>query len=164
MIDSKRSLHKASLLTLCQDAEGRAPIHVAISNQHSVIIQLLISHPDIRLNIRDRQGMTPFACAMTHKNNKAAETIIKREPGAAEQVPLKPLLLSFNQFQSLVDFQLCFHIRSTTRAVISSTWLSRIQTLKACCSSLASRLTSTPGYRTQPSSPPSTWPFKPDLK
>lgn len=75
------------LLVLCQDAEGRAPIHVAISNQHSVIIQLLISHPDIRLNIRDRQGMTPFACAMTHKNNKAAEAIIKREPGAAEQVP-----------------------------------------------------------------------------
>lgn len=69
-----------------QDAEGRASIHVAISNQHSVIIQLLISHPDIRLNLRDRQGMTPFACAMTHKNNKAAEAILKREPGAAEQV------------------------------------------------------------------------------
>ncbi|XP_056449983.1 rabankyrin-5 isoform X1 [Gadus chalcogrammus] len=72
-----------------QDAEGRAPIHVAISNQHSVIIQLLISHPDIRLNTRDRQGMTPFACAMTHKNNKAAEAILKREPGAAEQVDNK---------------------------------------------------------------------------
>ncbi|CAB1316853.1 unnamed protein product [Coregonus sp. 'balchen'] len=72
-----------------QDAEGRAPIHVAISNQHSVIIQLLISHPDIRLNVRDRQGMTPFACAMTHKNNKAAEAILKREPGAAEQVDNK---------------------------------------------------------------------------
>lgn len=69
-----------------QDSEGRAPIHVAISNQHSVIIQLLISHPEIRLNIRDRQGMTPFACAMTHKNNKAAEAILKRESGAAEQV------------------------------------------------------------------------------
>lgn len=69
-----------------QDSEGRAPIHVAISNQHSVIIQLLISHPEIRLNIRDRQGMTPFACAMTHKNNKAAEAILKREAGAAEQV------------------------------------------------------------------------------
>ncbi|XP_048092836.1 LOW QUALITY PROTEIN: rabankyrin-5 [Alosa alosa] len=72
-----------------QDAEGRAPIHVAISNQHAVIIQLLISHPDIRLNLRDRQGMTPFACAMTHKNNKAAEAILKREPGAAEQVDNK---------------------------------------------------------------------------
>ncbi|KAM6907612.1 rabankyrin-5 isoform 2-T2 [Xenentodon cancila] len=72
-----------------QDAEGRAPIHAAISNQHNVIIQLLISHPDIRLNIRDRQGMTPFACAMTHKNNKAAEAILKREPGAAEQVDNK---------------------------------------------------------------------------
>uniref|UniRef100_A0AAY4E3Y7 Ankyrin repeat and FYVE domain containing 1 n=1 Tax=Denticeps clupeoides TaxID=299321 RepID=A0AAY4E3Y7_9TELE len=72
-----------------QDSEGRAPIHVAISNQHTVIIQLLISHPDIRLNLRDRQGMTPFACAMTHKNNKAAEAILKREAGAAEQVDNK---------------------------------------------------------------------------
>uniref|UniRef100_A0A671RV37 Rabankyrin-5-like n=1 Tax=Sinocyclocheilus anshuiensis TaxID=1608454 RepID=A0A671RV37_9TELE len=72
-----------------QDSEGRAPIHVSISNQQSVIIQLLISHPEIRLNIRDRQGMTPFACAMTHKNNKAAEAILKREPGAAEQVDNK---------------------------------------------------------------------------
>lgn len=72
-----------------QDAEGRTPIHIAISNQHPVIIQLLISHPDIRLSVRDRQGMTPFACAMTYKNNKAAETILKREPGAAEQVDNK---------------------------------------------------------------------------
>lgn len=46
----------------------------------------MILHPDIRLNVRDRQGMTPFACAMTFKNNKAAEAILKREPGAAEQV------------------------------------------------------------------------------
>lgn len=38
--------------------------------------------------------MTPFACAMTHKNNKAAEAIIKREPGAAEQVLLKLEVLS----------------------------------------------------------------------
>ncbi|KAG9492566.1 hypothetical protein GDO78_000846 [Eleutherodactylus coqui] len=72
-----------------QDAEGRTPMHVAISNQHRVIIQLLISHPEIRLNVRDRQGMTPFACAMTFKNNKAAEAILKREPGAAEQVDNK---------------------------------------------------------------------------
>lgn len=108
--------------------------------------------------------MTPFACAMTHKNNKAAEAIIKREPGAAEQVPLQPLVLSLNQFPSPVDFQLCFRIRWTTRAVTSSTWRCRIQTLRACCSSLASRLTSTPGSRTPPSSRPSTWPFKPALK
>lgn len=59
---------------------------MAISNQHSVIIQLLISHPDVRLSVRDRQGLTPFACAMTYKNNRAAEAILKREPGAAEQV------------------------------------------------------------------------------
>jgi hypothetical protein len=63
---------------------------VAISNQHSVIIQLLISHPNIELSVRDRQGLTPFACAMTYKNNKAAEAILKRESGAAEQVSVQP--------------------------------------------------------------------------
>uniref|UniRef100_A0A2K6RKI5 Ankyrin repeat and FYVE domain containing 1 n=1 Tax=Rhinopithecus roxellana TaxID=61622 RepID=A0A2K6RKI5_RHIRO len=72
-----------------QDAEGRTPIHVAISSQHGVIIQLLVSHPDIHLNVRDRQGLTPFACAMTFKNNKSAEAILKRESGAAEQVDNK---------------------------------------------------------------------------
>ncbi|XP_052050351.1 rabankyrin-5 isoform X1 [Apodemus sylvaticus] len=72
-----------------QDAEGRTPVHVAISNQHSVIIQLLISHPSIELSVRDRQGLTPFACAMTYKNNRAAEAILKRESGAAEQVDNK---------------------------------------------------------------------------
>lgn len=87
-----------------QDSEGRAPIHIAISNQHSIIIQLLISHPEIRLNIRDRQGMTPFACAMTHKNNKAAEAILKRESGAAEQV--------------------CVHIQTTLRMLLSKSWRS----------------------------------------
>lgn len=87
-VSCKHLLFLILFVHFCQDAEGRAPIHAAISNQHNVIIQLLISHPDIRLSIRDRQGMTPFACAMTHKNNKAAEAILKREPGAAEQVAL----------------------------------------------------------------------------
>eukprot|EP00070_Physeter_catodon_P018709 XP_023978531.1 LOW QUALITY PROTEIN: rabankyrin-5-like [Physeter catodon] len=72
-----------------QDAEGRVPVRVATSNQHGVIIQLLISHPDIHLHVRDRQGLTPSACAMTYKNNKAAEAILKRESGAAEQVDSK---------------------------------------------------------------------------
>lgn len=94
---------------LCQDAEGRAPVHAAISSQHNVIIQLLISHPDIRLNIRDRQGMTPFACAMTHKNNKAAEAILKREPGAAEQV-----VLTWTQFSVAVGVQLAWSYTSVS--------------------------------------------------
>ncbi|MBN3293935.1 ANFY1 protein, partial [Polypterus senegalus] len=87
--DGQTPLHLAASWGLEEDAEGRAPVHVAISNQHTVIIQLLLSHPEIRLNVRDRQGMTPFACAMTCKNNRAAEAILKREPGAAEQVDNK---------------------------------------------------------------------------
>ena len=69
-----------------QDAEGKAPIHVAIINQHHVIISLLLSHPMLDLTIKDRQGLTPFAAAMMTKNNKAAQAILDREPTAAEQV------------------------------------------------------------------------------
>ncbi|XP_077510441.1 rabankyrin-5 isoform X1 [Amblyomma americanum] len=68
-----------------QDAEGKTPLHIAITNQNSVIISLLLAHPAINLSLRDKQGLTPFAMAMTTRNNKAAETIIAREPTAPEQ-------------------------------------------------------------------------------
>ncbi|KAM7311320.1 rabankyrin-5 [Ixodes scapularis] len=68
-----------------QDSEGKTPLHVAITNQNSVIISLLLGHPSMNLSLRDKQGLTPFAVAMTTRNNRAAETIIAREPTAAEQ-------------------------------------------------------------------------------
>ena len=45
-----------------------------------------MSHPLLDLTLRDRSGLTPFAAAMTFKNNKAAQAILDREPRAAEQV------------------------------------------------------------------------------
>ena len=78
------------LYSLCpyQDAEGKAPIHVAIENQFPVVISLLLSHPGLLLNVRDKKGHTPFAAAMMMKDNKAAQAILNREPTAAEQVKL----------------------------------------------------------------------------
>jgi ankyrin repeat protein len=72
-----------------QDADGNSPLHIAIINQHAIIISLLMSHPGLNLNIRDKHGMTPFATAMMTKNNKAAQSILDREPTAAEQVDNK---------------------------------------------------------------------------
>ena len=69
-----------------QDVEGKSPIHIAIENQHAVIISLLLSHPGLDLKLRDKNGLTPFAVAMTTKNNKAAQSILDREATAAEQV------------------------------------------------------------------------------
>ncbi|XP_060560051.1 rabankyrin-5-like, partial [Ruditapes philippinarum] len=69
-----------------QDVDGKTPVHIAIENQHTVIISLLLSHPNLDLNLRDKNGLTPFAAAMTTKNNKAAQSILNREPKAAEQV------------------------------------------------------------------------------
>ncbi|XP_062587167.1 rabankyrin-5-like isoform X2 [Saccostrea cucullata] len=79
--------HNANVNT--KDAEGKTPIHIAIENQHTVIISLLLAHPGLDLTVRDRSGLTPFAAAMTTKNNKAAQAILNREPNAAEQVDNK---------------------------------------------------------------------------
>ena len=51
-----------------------------------MIISLLLAHPGLDLTLRDKAGLTPFAAAMTTKNNKAAQAILNREPNAAEQV------------------------------------------------------------------------------
>ena len=66
--------------------EGKTPLHIAIENQHQVIIALLMSHPLVKLGLQDRHRVTPFAAAMLTRNNKAAQAILDREPNAAEQV------------------------------------------------------------------------------
>ena len=73
-----------------QDAEAKGPVHHAIMNQHAVIISLLMSHPRLDLTLKDIQGLSPFAIAMTTKNNKAAQAILDREPTACEQVLIAP--------------------------------------------------------------------------
>lgn len=72
-----------------QDAEGKTPLHIAIFNQHASIIALLLYHPSINLNLRDRMGNTPFSTAMNIKNNKAAQEILNRDPNSAEKFDTK---------------------------------------------------------------------------
>lgn len=88
----------------------------------------------------------------------------RRCRAGAGQVPL-PLL---GKLPPLLphhpDFKLPFPHRWTTRAGTSSTWRCRTPTLRACCSSSASRLTSTPGFRTRPNSRRSTCPSRPARK
>lgn len=72
-----------------RDAENKTPLHIAIENQHSGIISLLLCVPNIDLSLRDRTGLSPFATALTFRNNKAAQSILDRLPTAAEQVNKK---------------------------------------------------------------------------
>ncbi|XP_041972423.1 rabankyrin-5 [Aricia agestis] len=72
-----------------KDAEGKTPLHIAIENQHAGIISLLLSQPGIDLSARDNKGVSPFAAALTARNNKAAQAILERNPSAAEQVDKK---------------------------------------------------------------------------
>lgn len=81
--------HKANINA--QDMEGKSPLHVAIINQHPGIISLVLSCKSVDLSLRDKKGQTPFTIAMTAKNNKAAQAILKIEPRAAEQYNNKGL-------------------------------------------------------------------------
>ncbi|XP_034934332.1 histone-lysine N-methyltransferase SETD1A-like [Chelonus insularis] len=68
-----------------RDSEGKTPIHIAIQNQHAQIISLLLCHPNLDLSLRDKKGLSPFATALTVRNNKAAQAILEKLPSAAEQ-------------------------------------------------------------------------------
>lgn len=69
-----------------RDVENKTPLHIAIENQHDAIISLLLRVPEIDLSLRDKSGLSPFATALTVRNNKAAQAILDKLPTAAEQV------------------------------------------------------------------------------
>nr|CAI5848966.1 unnamed protein product [Callosobruchus analis] len=87
----------ASILTLVEhranvnarDADNKTPLHIAIENRQDDIISLLLSVPEIDLSLRDKAGLSPFATALTYKNNKAAEAILVKLPTAADQFDAK---------------------------------------------------------------------------
>lgn len=54
-----------------------------------MVTRLLLSHPELNMNVTDRSGQTPFAVALRTRDHEAAAAILAREPGAAEQVILQ---------------------------------------------------------------------------
>lgn len=79
--------HKVSVNS--KDSESRTPIHIAITCKHPMVIRLLLSHPELNMNVKDRSGQTPFAVALRTRDHEAAGAILSREPGAAEQFDSK---------------------------------------------------------------------------
>lgn len=65
------------------------------STQNPTITYLLLSHPELDVMIRDKSGWTPFATAMTYKDNKAAQAILDRAPTAADQARISVTLPCF---------------------------------------------------------------------
>jgi len=101
---------------------------VAIKNQQAGIITLLLCHPSIDLTKSRRTGLTPFAAALTCRNDKAARSILDKLPAAAEQVNYMHTKVcnkcsNYNCILSLI-------IRDATFCI----WLSKKVTLKASCS------------------------------
>ncbi|CAH1132015.1 unnamed protein product [Ceutorhynchus assimilis] len=72
-----------------RDASLRTPLHTAIENQQDEIISLLLTVPEIDLSVLDKSGLSPFAAALTSRNNKAAQSILDKLPSAAEQYDSK---------------------------------------------------------------------------
>lgn len=68
-----------------QDLEGKTALMIAIVNQHSKIISLLLDCKEIDLSLRDNFGNTAFSLCVKYKNNKAAIAILKKEPNVAEK-------------------------------------------------------------------------------
>lgn len=68
------------------DFELKTPLHVATENQHNDIVEMLLQHPNVDLRMRDKQGNTSFATAVTVRNHRAAALILDRFPNAAEQI------------------------------------------------------------------------------
>jgi ankyrin repeat protein len=60
-----------------QDVEGKTALHHAIENGHHKIIGFLLDQSGLDLTIRDKSGLSPFAAAMTFRNNVAARRILQ---------------------------------------------------------------------------------------
>ena len=65
------------LLIYLKDVEGKTPLHSAIEAGNQSVVEKLIQQNGIDLCTRDKSGLSPFACAMTYKNQKAAQKILQ---------------------------------------------------------------------------------------
>ena len=101
-----------------------AYFQVAILNQHSSLIEILLKQPNIDLKIKNTTGQTPFATALMRKNNNATSLILKKEPNAAEQVSL-PKHLPLVEWKSyVINIKKKIILRPITKVEIFFTWLS----------------------------------------
>ena len=60
-----------------KDVEGKTALHHAIENAHHKIIGFLLDQSGLDLTLRDKSGLSPFAAAMTFRNNVAARRILQ---------------------------------------------------------------------------------------
>jgi len=72
-----------------KDVEGKTPLHMAVESGNQTIVNKLLDQKGLDLKSCDKMGLSAFACAMTFKNQRAAQRILQLEPSAADQLDSK---------------------------------------------------------------------------
>ena len=85
MYDVVETLLEHSVDSNKTDSEGKTPLHLAILNQSTQIIELLIQYPFTDLYKSDNYGNSPFSLAIKLKSRQTAQALCKRDPMVAEQ-------------------------------------------------------------------------------
>jgi len=61
-----------------QDGDGRTLLHYACYDSHrSPVIPLLLAHPDIDVNAKDKSGSTPFSSAIANAATSCVREMLK---------------------------------------------------------------------------------------
>lgn len=96
-------------ISLFQDSLGQSALHVSISCKEPQCSDILLSHSDLDLTIKDKAGNTPFAKAMAVRDDETGRAILKREPKAAEQVIKASLLCPVTKSNKIeqLSLELC---------------------------------------------------------
>ena len=79
-----------------KDVEGKTPLHSAIEAGNQSVVEKLIQQNGIDLCTRDKSGLSPFACAMTYKNQKAAQKILQVGCKSFSFAYVRKVSLNFN--------------------------------------------------------------------
>ena len=64
-----------------------------------------MSRSSLDLHAKDNNGISPFAVAMNHKNNKAAKAILDIDPKAAEQYDARGRNFLHNAIMKVIEWK-----------------------------------------------------------
>jgi ankyrin repeat protein len=74
-IDKVKELLNSGIDVNIQDKHNWTPLHIACLNHQLANVKLLLSHPDININIKNKDGQTPLDKVCEHESEKSLKII-----------------------------------------------------------------------------------------